>query len=127
MSADTSELDDLAGDLDEASRQVVEKILPVLHRGANNIVRDARENAPQSAVIRYYPRTITYDIERDGGDLVAEIGPDRDKNGQAKLGHLFEYGTASLAPRPHLGPALDRELPTFERYAADAVTEDIRR
>lgn len=122
-----SEINDLIKDLDEASREAGEKILPALHRGANNIVRDARENAPKSPVIRFYPFTISYDIEGKDDTIEVTVGPDREKNGQAKLGHLFEYGTAAIPPRPHLGPALDRELPNLEKFAADALIEVVKK
>lgn len=122
-----SEIEDLIGDLSESSKEAGRNILPVLHRGANNIVRDARENAPKSAVIRYYPFTISYDIEGKDDTIEVTVGPDREKNGQAKLGHLFEYGTATIAPRPHLGPALDRELPNLEEYAVEALIEVVKK
>lgn len=127
MIVDSHDLADLTHDLDDAGRDAVRKLLPVMHRGAANIRDDARENAPRSDVIKHYPRTISYDIERNGDTLEAEIGPDRDVNGQAKLAHIFEYGTDSLAPRPHLGPALDRELPKFEQFAAEAMSKGVVR
>lgn len=123
---DASEVDDLARDLDAAATRIRDDVTKVVHRGANNVVRDAREHAPKSPVIRFYPFTITYDIIEDGDTIAAEIGPDREKNGQAKLGHLFEYGTSSHAPRAHLGPALDRELPAFEKHVGEAGGEAIR-
>lgn len=121
-----TELEDFARDLDHAAAKIRDDVTQVVHRGANNIVRDARDNAPKSAVARHYPRTITYDIVENDDTIGAEIGPDRDLNGQAKLANIFEYGTGRHAPRPHLGPALDRELPAFERFVAEAGGEAIR-
>lgn len=113
------DLDTLVHDLSRAGLLAGIRVVPVVHRAANNIVRDARGNAPQSAVIRYYPDTITYDVEIAAEAIIAEIGPDREKNGQAKLANIFEYGTSKLPPRPHLGPALDREAPRFEQYVEE--------
>lgn len=114
-----NDLEALVHDLTQAGLFAGARAMPVVHRAANNIVRDARDNAPQSAVIQHYPNTITYDVEVEANAIVAEIGPDREKNGQAKLGNIFEYGTSKLPPRPHLGPALDREAPNFEQHLDD--------
>lgn len=123
---DFSELNTLAADLTKAGLTAGVRVLPVVHRAANNIVRDARQFAPKSAVAQHYPDTITYDIEI-GAAIAAEIGPDRDLNGQAKLGNLFEYGSVNNAPQAHLGPALDREGPNFETYIAAVAAEGLLR
>lgn len=120
------DLHTLAVDLIEGGATVGLRILPVLHRGANNIVRDARAHAPGAGgtgAAKRYPSTITYDIDINAGSVAAEIGPDRDLNGQAKLGNIFEYGTSAQPPHPHLDPALDRESPKFEAYAAEAASK----
>lgn len=118
-------MDDLhtfALDLEKAGLTIGMRLVPVVHRGANNIVRDARENAPGAdgtGPARRYPSTITYDLEFDDG-VGAIIGPDREINGQAKLGNIFEYHP-ERGGRPHLEPALDREADNFERYVADVA------
>lgn len=117
------DLHTLAVDLEKAGLTIGVRILPVLHRGANNIVRDARENAPGAdgnGPAKHYPRTITYDIDAGPGSVAAEIGPDREVNGQAKLGNIFEYHPEK-GGRAHLEPALDRGVPKFEAYAADVA------
>lgn len=115
------DLETLAADLSRAGLLAGFKIRAVLGRSATHIRDDARENAPggQGSRAKHYPRTITYDVTLGVDGLVAEIGPDRNINGQAKLAHLFEYGKPGQAPRPHLGPALDREVDKFAREIAD--------
>lgn len=117
------DLHTLAVDLETAGLTIGLRVLPVLHRGANNIVRDARENAPgagETGPARRYPSTITYDIDVGPRSLAAEIGPDRELNGQAKLGVIFEYHPEK-GGRPHLEPALDREAPNFEHWVAETA------
>lgn len=113
------DLDRLEHDLRHAGLLAGIRAVPVLHRAANNIKQDAQDHAPQSPVIRHYKDTITYDVTVEASAIVAEIGPDRERNGQAKLANILELGTSTLPPRPHLHPALDREAPKFEQYLAE--------
>ena len=113
MTADFSELNRLAADLSHAGVVVSLKIRPALERSAERIEQQAKEFAPRKR-LPHYAETINHDVTTDGsGHVVAEIGPDRSVNGQAKLANIFEYGTSDQAPRAHLGPALDREGPNF--------------
>lgn len=116
----THDLDRLAADLEFAATSAAGRAKHALEETAKEIVADARERAPRRGV-PHYAATITSDITLDGRDLAAEIGPDREKNGQAKLANLFEFGTSDQPPRPHLGPALDAHVPTFEERLAEAI------
>lgn len=119
LGIDFSEFDELAADLRDAGIKAAVNARPVVHRGANNIQRDARDLAPGGPTTPHYPESITYDVEIEDGMIVAEIGPDKDRR-QGALGNLLEYGRSDrLPPRPHLGPAADREAPKFEHHMAE--------
>lgn len=123
MTADVSEMLDHSRRLINGGFTLGARLVPVMHRGANNMVRTARDLAPggdDTSAAKHYPSTITYDLEIEPGAITIEVGPDRDLNGQAKLGNLFEYGAAERPPLPHLGIARDREEPRLALYLATA-------
>lgn len=122
---DTTDLRSFAADLTHAGPEVIHDAVNVLHKGAGSIVTEARELAPTER-LRAYQRTITYDLELDGTTVAVEIGPDRDINGQAKLAHLFEFGSSRTDPKPHLLPAFEHEVPAVEEHLADVAAKALR-
>jgi hypothetical protein len=92
----------------------------VVRRGAVNIKRDWRANARSSAPKHApsYPRSISFDVNSYGPDIVmAIIGPD--KGGpQGALGNLLEYGSVKNPPHRDGGRALDIEEPRFDAQMA---------
>jgi hypothetical protein len=65
---------------------------------------------------------VNYDLETDGGELVAEIGPDKDLSGN--LANIAYFGTwkgGGTVPDP-VG-ALEAEAPNFEKALGDLVEE----
>lgn len=105
------DLDMLAADLARAGVFAGTRAVTVLEESAARIEAHARDQAPRTR-LPHLAATITHDVTV-GASIVAEIGADKDVNGQAKLAHIFEYGTSALPPRPFLGPALDLEEPRF--------------
>lgn len=126
--ADFSELDELAADLTRAGARTAVKAIPVMHRAANNIVRDAKQLAPgaggDNSAAKHYPDSITYDLEVTTDAIVVEVGPDKARR-QGALGNLLEYGTSTHAPHAHLGPALDRESPNLDKYLGELGAETL--
>lgn len=122
-------LDRLVGDLRDVPERLHRNSVKAVEFTANGIKKTARAVATGIDHAPDYPRKITYDVDDRGvgAGSGAEIGPEKDLGGQAHLGHLleYEYGTPWSAPRPHLGPALDRWTPDFvagqEKAAADAL------
>jgi hypothetical protein len=103
---------EIQDELKRAQRDAGREAEKVLKRAALNIKKDAQA---RSRGIRYAPayhRAIGYDTAWRGDAGWAEIGPDKDRR-QGALGNILEYGTINNAPRPHLGPALDAEVPRF--------------
>lgn len=115
------ELDDinsLAFDLGRGAAAALTAARAVVQKGALNIKRDAQAFSSGLAHAPLYPQSITYDTEILATSVRAEIGPDKGKP-QGALGNILEYGTSNNPPFAHLGPALDREGPAFERYLGD--------
>lgn len=117
IDVDVSEINTLAADIAEAGVVAGFKIVGVVEDSCRNVEEQAKAFAPRTR-LPHYARTITHDVTV-GTEIVGEVGPDADVNGQANLAPIFEYGTADLAPRAHMGPAFDREVPEFVRRVAD--------
>lgn len=116
------ELDELAEDLSLVADEVVDKMRPVVSKGALNIKRDWRASWQDLGPhITDLPRKVTYDLDVEGTGISAEVGPDKDLGGQAPLGNLIEYGSANSAPHPAGAHALEAEAPRFEQAVADAA------
>lgn len=127
VSWDASELNRLAADLGRVGPRSGAAAYAAVKTGATHVKDDAVAIAKGIGPhARLYPASISFDIlggVRDvlrTGVVEAEIGPDKAKP-QGALGNILEYGTSNNAPEAHLGPALDREGPAFERALADAI------
>lgn len=106
----SDDLTRLVADLTKAGTKVNAAAAVVVAASAKRVQAEARSRAPRKR-LQHYAKSITMDVRPGLGGVVAEIGPE--KGGQGSLGHLFEYGSANTAPKPHLGPALDSEEPAF--------------
>lgn len=113
------DLNRLAADLSDAGVRIGWRVHGIVEETAGEIEEQAKEWAPRKR-LPHYARTINHTTTIEPGAVVAEIGPDADVNGQAKLGPVFEYGTAETAPRAHVGPSFDRSIPGFTTKIADA-------
>jgi hypothetical protein len=126
---DASDLSRLAAAIDESAATAQRDIRPVVQRGALNIKRGAQKRVAGIKSAPNYGRTITYDSHETPAGSWAEIGPETSKQvgggvrrTPGNLGWLFEDGTPTSAPIPHMRPALEEEAPRFER-ALEAVVE----
>lgn len=121
MGAKSEGLKELAADLQKAADEVEERGKRIVGQGCLNIKRQAQRTirgASHRGYLPHYPRAITYDVRSGGGGILGEVGPERARL-QGGLGRLLEYGSQNSAPIPHLNPALDAELPRFERFVAE--------
>lgn len=121
---DLTEVRILANDLADAPNRIVAAVEPVVSKGALNIKKDAVRLITGHPRSRHYPRTISYDIEINGREICAEIGPDKERM-QGALGNILEFGTSNNAPIPHLGPALILEEPRFPDAVVDAAARTL--
>lgn len=120
ISVDATEVGQLAADLTAAAPRVQGEALRAVDRAAVQVKKTARDRVKGLAHAPAYPSSIGYDTRWDGAVYEAEIGPDKDKR-QGALGNLLEYGSVNNPPVPHLGPALDAELPQLAAALARAA------
>lgn len=120
---EASGLEAIARDLDVAADKTHENVRKAVEVTARHVKDDARSAAKRiGRHAKYYPYSISYDITDGGTGVSAEIGPD--KHGpQGALGNLLEFGSIHNAPRPHLGPALQKNVSDFEHGLLKATEE----
>jgi len=121
---DVSDVNRLAAQLHQKGIGISDEVRAIVEVGARNVKDDARKAISGLAHAPAYPFSIGYELfnARALGLVSADIGPDKDKP-QGALGNILEYGTVNNAPFAHLGPALDREAPGFEKALADVAGE----
>lgn len=105
---DTSELRKLAADLGTAAARTGARAAAVVRTSAGRVNRAGAAAAPRGATHRL-SESIGIDMYGDGRSLgmTAVIGPTE------FYGRFVEYGTAMMAARPFMGPALAAEEPAF--------------
>jgi hypothetical protein len=105
-------------DLERAQAELLPAAERVVSRGALNIKNGARRRLAGHPHLPHYPDSITYDLERRGTVVQAEVGPDKDRP-QGALGNLIEYGNPNNPGIPAINPELDLEAPRFVNAVAD--------
>lgn len=118
FSVDLSQVKALEGALQGAEAEAVTEMHNIVKRGSFNIKRDWQRRWSGHPRIKGLPHTITYDTEVTRDSVTGDIGPDKNKGGQAPLAHLIEYGSPGRPPLPGGGPALEAEAPKFEAAIA---------
>jgi hypothetical protein len=126
MKVDRSSLDAWRDVLEHAADEIVPAARKVTSKDALNVKNSWKKRWKGITRLQGLPRTITYDVDTKGASILAEIGPDLDKGGQAPLAHIPEYGVAQNNTRAQPGgaPALAEEAPNFERHLGD-LGEDL--
>lgn len=119
-------LDELIHVLTVAADEVVDEVEKVVGRGCLNIKREAARRWRGYAHLPHLPRSVNYDVTREGDTVTGEVGPDKAKL-QGGLAPYIEYGTIHSGPIPAMGPATDAEAPRFERALADIAVGLIER
>lgn len=120
---DSPDLVALVQDLVNAPAHIVPAVRGVVNKGALNIKKDAARRFTEQRVggyLPHYARAISYDVDVSSVSVSADVGPDSSKP-QGGMGAAIEYGTARAAPMPHLGPALDAEVPKMADALADVA------
>lgn len=116
---DVRELRDLAADMIDNSRRVVDGVIREANRAGRVVQREMRAEVRGGyGYLTSFPNSITYDVHpRLRGDVVVEVGPDKDKR-QGDLGNLVYFGSRNNAPVAVLDGPLLRELPRVESNLA---------
>ncbi|QAY69990.1 HK97-gp10 family putative phage morphogenesis protein [Xylanimonas protaetiae] len=103
----------MAADLRDVAEQAGPVVELVVRKTALDVERDAKTLAPvDTGNLR---ASISMDVEATDSTVSAEIGP------TASYGLFLEVGTSRMAPRPFMGPALDRNAPAFDAAMAQIV------
>lgn len=124
MGADAHEVREFANDLRAARQRVVDKVPPVVKRGAQNIKTQMVEAMGGSSHFKGAARSISYDITNGGFE--AEIGPVTGPGGvPGDLAHLAYFGGANGGGGTVEDPerALDAEGPRFTKALLDLIGE----
>jgi hypothetical protein len=111
---DDAQIQGLSRDIRRAILRHPDKVRSALQFSAHEIKQDARRRIDGHPSAVHYPNSIDYDVDRTVLGFRAEIGPDKART-QGALGNILEYGTRNNAPLPHLGPALEAEIPGLVR------------
>lgn len=126
---DTTELDDLADQLDAAIDKVLDVTARTTARSALAIKKGAQDYiiaGTSTTFTVHYPHSLSYDVTEEGTTIRAEIGPDKARRGrQGALGNILEFGTSRNAPIPHLLPAFEDEVPRYMGFLAKFVGDVI--
>jgi hypothetical protein len=121
MGATSTGLTELVHDLDYARDHAVEGAKKVVGKGMSVAKKQAQATiraASHRGYLPHYPRAIGYEVTAAGTIITARIGADPAKL-QGGLGNIIEYGSRNSTPIPHIGPAVEAELPVITRYLED--------
>ena len=117
MSADTSELDQLAADLHNVPAHMVPKVRAVVARGALNITSQMKRDTQGSTYFAKIGPTINYDLTvgEFAGDasIEASIGPDPNQGGAAQLAGAYYGWSRGGGTLPDPSITLAEEEPRF--------------
>lgn len=119
-------LDELIVALTVAADSVIDAVERVVGQGCNNIKKDAAARWRGYPHLPHLPRSVDYDVTREGDTVTGEVGPNKAKL-QGGLGSIIERGTLTSGPIPAMSPAFDAEAPRFENALADIAVELIER
>lgn len=113
VSADFSQLDDLAGDFGKLAAALPALATALVTASTFAVEAGAKVRAPvDTGNLR---SSIFSTIRTDGAAVIGETGP------SANYGDYLERGTSRMAPQPYVFPALDAEAPRFLDGAAQII------
>lgn len=109
--------------LDAAIKTAPAETVKVVSRGSLQIKKAWQRRWKGHPHISHLPYTINYDIKSAWHTVSGEIGPDRDRGGQAPLAGIIEYGSPTSPPMPGGLPSLAEEAPRFEKALEDMAVK----
>lgn len=122
MSVDFGDVEAFAKALDDQGAKVILAQRQVVKRGALNVKKRLQREAQGVAHAPGFPRAITFDVELTGGEVVADIGPEKGGAGSLALLYLGNSKTGPRLPDPML--AADAEAEVMAEWLGK-VAEDI--
>lgn len=120
---DFSDLTKLAADLGEVARSARPNVRKATQVTAQKVRDSWREKLAGSATLPGLPAALSYDIESNAGGVEAEVG--FDKQGQGNLGVFSEYGSVNNAPRGFGLASLEENQADFVKGILMAVDESL--
>lgn len=124
MSLDFGDLEAFARDLDHQGAKVVLAQRQVVKKGALNVKKRLQAEADGHPHAPRMPQSITFDVEMQGDEIVAEIGPERGGTGSMIFYYIGIGTQGPVLPEPQL--AADAEAEVMADYLGK-VAEDIGR
>lgn len=122
MSMDFGDVEAFAKELGDLGAKVVVAQRQVVKKGALNVKTRLQAEAQGVAHAPGFPRAITFDVELDGDEIVADIGPEKGGAGSLALLYLGNSKTGPRLPEPML--AADTEAEVMAEWLGK-VAEDI--
>lgn len=122
MSLDFGDLEAFARDLDHQGAKVVLAQRQVVKKGALNVKKQLQAEADGHPHAARMPQAITFDVELDGKEIVADIGPEKGGVGSLAFYWLGNSRTAPVLPDPML--AADKEAEAMAEWLGK-VAEDV--
>lgn len=131
VTVDFSEVNQLAAQLGSVPANAGRYVRSAVEVSARNVKDSWRDDAKGQLGTPGFPASIDYEVQTAylfGQSVIqAEIGPNKSRGGQAKLGNLIEYGGASsggLSSKIGTGAAaLERTQEDFVRGLSNALAD----
>lgn len=113
IEVDTSELDNLAFELEAAANKTDERVAQIVTDTVKDIQRGARQRAPvDTGALR---NSIDVRFSDGGRSGMVYVG--------VHYAGFVEFGTSRMAPQPYMTPAIEAALPKFQA-AMENIAED---
>ena len=125
VTIDANELRVFGDDLKRAAKLTDGKLMPIIAKGAGNIMRQLHKEMGASTHFRGITRAITFDLYAGIGAVWAEIGPV--KGAPGSLANIAYFGSSrggGTVPDPR--GALEVEAPNVEKYIGELVERALR-
>lgn len=121
---DFTELREFEADLGRVSGRALKEVDAILKRGAQNIKKDMAAAFEGSRHFKAIAPSVSYDSDYRPGQVVYEIGPDKDRGGNpgraAALAHIAVYGGArGGGGTVDIDAVLDKEEPRLMKALDD--------
>lgn len=116
MANDASELVNFAAELGRIEPKVARQVNAVVTKGAVNIKKTMQDDLSHSRHFKQIAPTISYDIEKSGGAIEAEIGPNKQYR-SARLANIAYFGTSRGGGQTaDFDNGLRKELPNLTEH-----------
>lgn len=117
---DLSEVAALSVALNRVGPKMIPEARAAVKQSATNIKNAARSKVSGHPSWKHLASTINFDLAGSNAVQAAAVVGYEDR-GQGELAGIAEFGSSRHAPHPALMPAVQQEIPRFEKAMGDAV------